>query len=230
MNNSILFVPMHLDALVLGMPQNVVQPKADFTKLPYYDGQQDRNSDRSYISEVLLSQPFADQSLLLEAGVHLHWALPDGLTGTMSMPIIYQDVFMSVFGTAQGKRIWQHLHTIGWLQPFTGHGFWAKIQPKERRDPTNLAPDYVQQYVTINSLLNHPSFVPAPNRWLVTRSGAGPTVEWIVESDYLYPYGQGGGQGGDEGEGSGSISYPVHTDVPNQPPFRYLGRKVPRHI
>lgn len=64
------------------------------------------------------------------------------------------------------------------------------------------------------------AFPPVPNRWLVTRS-QGATIEnqWVVESDYLYP----------EGEGSqvGSLAYPIEVQNDKHQPFRYLGRKVP---
>ena len=57
-----------------------------------------------------------------------------------------------------------------------------------------------------------------PNRWLVTRMEAGRSRQWVVESDYLYPPGQGGPQSG--------ISYPYAGKLHPQP-YRYLGRKLP---
>jgi hypothetical protein len=68
------------------------------------------------------------------------------------------------------------------------------------------------------------SFPEVPNRWLVTRSrqnGAAKIIEkqWVVESDYLYPFG--------EGEQSGAISYPVTPAPAAGCPFRFLGRSVP---
>ena len=77
-----LFVPIHLDALFLESAQTVLEAMADFSKLPYYDGEkgQNANADVPYISEEIVSHPFRDQSLRLSRGVHLHWALPDALT------------------------------------------------------------------------------------------------------------------------------------------------------
>ena len=118
---------MHLDALCLKDSHTVAQAKADFSKLPYFDGKTDQNSDHAYISEEIISQPFADQRLILNPGIHLHWALPDGLTGTMSMPLVYKESFVGVFGPSEGLKIWQHLHEINWLNPFAGKGFWATI-------------------------------------------------------------------------------------------------------
>lgn len=53
---------------------------ADFSLLPYFDGQQDANPDVANLGELILSRPFEDRSLILRAGIHLHWALPDALT------------------------------------------------------------------------------------------------------------------------------------------------------
>ena len=73
-------VPVHLDALWLKTDRALVSAVADFTRLPYFDGKQDCNPDVANISEEIVSQPFQNQNLLLKAGIHLHWALPDALT------------------------------------------------------------------------------------------------------------------------------------------------------
>jgi hypothetical protein len=78
--SSVLFVPIHLDALSLGNDQTFVGPMADFTLLPYFDGGRDVNHDIAHLSEDIVSRPFENQTLYLKAGVHLHWALPDALT------------------------------------------------------------------------------------------------------------------------------------------------------
>ncbi|MDX2030917.1 MAG: hypothetical protein SF339_09630 [Blastocatellia bacterium] len=72
-----------------------------------------------------------------------------------------------------------------------------------------------------------PAFPAVPNRWLVTRSrkdAAGifqPELQWVVESDYLYPEGA--------GEQAGSVSIPYSPDPKKgeRQPFRYLGRTMP---
>ena len=92
--SSVLMVPVHIDALVLRQDRAVVDALADFTRLPYSDGTRDVNSDIGYLSEAILTDPFANQSLRLSAGVHLHWALPDALTragatdGGMAFPLV----------------------------------------------------------------------------------------------------------------------------------------------
>jgi hypothetical protein len=85
-DTSLLMVPIHLDALVLGESRPVVGALADFTRLPYPAGDRDVNSDTGYLSEAILADPLANQGLRLAAGVHLHWALPDTLTRAGSGP------------------------------------------------------------------------------------------------------------------------------------------------
>ena len=75
----ILLTPIHLDALVMPAIRSVVEPMADFSRLPYFDGQCDVNSGVPYLSEAILSQPFEDQNLHLSPGIHLHWILPQAL-------------------------------------------------------------------------------------------------------------------------------------------------------
>jgi hypothetical protein len=78
--SNLLLIPMRLDALVLRSERQMVEARADFTRLPYYDGKRDANPDIAYISEEIVSQPFQDLNLNLKEGIHLHWALPDVLT------------------------------------------------------------------------------------------------------------------------------------------------------
>jgi hypothetical protein len=77
--SSVLFVPLHLDALPLADDRTVVGPRADFTLLPYFNGEHDVNPDVANVSEDIVARPFEDLTLYLKAGVHLHWALPDAL-------------------------------------------------------------------------------------------------------------------------------------------------------
>lgn len=65
------------------------------------------------------------------------------------------------------------------------------------------------------------SYRKVPNRWLVTRRLHG-TIDqqWVVESNYLYPNG--------EGDASGSVVVPVDADPDNgaHRPYRYMGRSM----
>lgn len=149
--STILMVPTHLDALVLTQDRNVVGAFADFSLLPYNNGSRDVNFNTANVSESIVSHPFQDVNLRLRAGLHLHWALPGGLTKTQS------------------------------------NGEFPRV----------------------------------PNRWLITRRIPGHTdIQWVVESDYLYPDGQGGS--------SGSVTVPFAPDRSQNEthPYRYMGRSM----
>ena len=75
-----LLVPIHLDALVLSEPRLSVGPSAHFTRLPHVWKGADVNPDIPNLGKSVVAPPFQDQGFLLKKGVHLHWALPDGLT------------------------------------------------------------------------------------------------------------------------------------------------------
>src|SRR3954464_10442115 len=83
---AVLMVPVHIDALVLKHELSVLEPMADFSRLPYFNGERQVNPDIANISEEILSQPFDDRGLFLRPGVHLHWAMPDALTQGRSVP------------------------------------------------------------------------------------------------------------------------------------------------
>ena len=76
---SYLLVPIHLDALFLSKEQQVMEAMADFSRLPYFDGNQFQNSDTPNVSDSILCDPLGQPNLVLKPGVHLHWALPDAL-------------------------------------------------------------------------------------------------------------------------------------------------------
>lgn len=88
---NLLCIPIVLDVLYLPTPRAVVEAHADFSRLPYIakDGAGkpicDINPDTPYLSEEILSEPLQDESLYLQAGVHLHWALPDALTRALQV-------------------------------------------------------------------------------------------------------------------------------------------------
>ena len=64
------------------------------------------------------------------------------------------------------------------------------------------------------------AFPAVPNMWLITRYDGEDTVgtSYLVESDYVYPPG--------EGATSGAVCYPIGYENagPGEPPFRYMGR------
>lgn len=74
-----ILTPIHSDVLHLVHEQTVVSAQADFTRLPYFDGERDINPDAPYLAETIVNKPFENDNLTLKAGVHLHWVLPKAL-------------------------------------------------------------------------------------------------------------------------------------------------------
>ncbi len=61
------------------------------------------------------------------------------------------------------------------------------------------------------------TYPPVPNRWLVTRQNRfGVQKQWVVESDYLHPAGQ----------GEGAVAYPLKSREAASSTYRYLGRNL----
>ncbi len=217
--SNILMVPVHLNALYLPQEQQVVEAMADFSRQPYFNGQRDVNPDVANISEEIVSQPFQNQNLPLNADIHLHWALPDALTKTVGIRVVRKQVFEKTF-QSQGEGIWEELITKGWIKKIDDTQ--ASVISKDRNKET-LENRWEAHRKDIEAILNQPlgtTFPPVPNRWLVIRSGNGKDLEkWVVESDYLYPEGQ-------ENPGSVNIIYRADPDKKKYQPFRYLGRKI----
>lgn len=89
-------IPVHLDALYVKQSQPSSEPTADFRRLPYYDTEEGRdvNSDIPWLGSSAAAAPFENSNMTLQKGVHLHWALPDGLchgavvNGKLEMPVV----------------------------------------------------------------------------------------------------------------------------------------------
>lgn len=80
MGESVIAVPVHLDALYVREPSAVAPQMADFTRLPYFDGERDINGRTPWLGESAAFEPFGSTSLVLKKGIHLHWRFPKGLT------------------------------------------------------------------------------------------------------------------------------------------------------
>ena len=80
MKQHLLLIPIHVDALYLDADNLLIEPTADFSRLPFFNGKRDVNSDIAYVSENFISQPLQNQNQRFRAGLHLHWSLPDALT------------------------------------------------------------------------------------------------------------------------------------------------------
>jgi hypothetical protein len=79
MADTVLLVPMHLDALYVREARRVLQPTADFTRLSYSDGERDINETVPWLSEDVVADAFQDEHIVLEKGIHLHWLMPKAL-------------------------------------------------------------------------------------------------------------------------------------------------------
>lgn len=79
MPDRYLTVPLKLNALCLSQSKWLAGAMADFSRLPYFDGTHDVNTDVTNISESIVSSPFQSSSFLAPAGFHLHWQLPKAL-------------------------------------------------------------------------------------------------------------------------------------------------------
>lgn len=87
--NKLFVAPIFVDGLHLDQGKAAHEPVADFTRLPYLQKFRDGlhaghsyeiNGENPYISSSVNAEPFSDTNFWLRPGVHLHWALPDGLT------------------------------------------------------------------------------------------------------------------------------------------------------
>lgn len=148
--SSFLLVPVHLDALYLPRSRAVVEASADFRRLPYCDRQENRdvNSDTPWLGDAITAPPFENSNLTLQAGMHLHWALPDGLChgevdksakskGQLQMPKVPDRWLIRRRETKEiGEQSW--VIESNYLWPDNGHGapavniFWP--QPPSTAD------------------------------------------------------------------------------------------------
>lgn len=220
-----ILVPIHLDALQLDQAQSVAGPLIDFTKLPWSGSK--LYKDKPYLSETIASNP-SDESHQLQKGLHFHWALPDALTKSMSLPIVNQQAFLNIFGTQTGMDIWNQLVSLKWLLPLSqGNTTAMAAEPAVRIVDASTQENIKQNYQAIQDLLKQSNFPAAPNRWLITRNENGQIKSsTIVESDYLWPTSK---QQDEAGQPLADFytAFPLITNDPTSQPYRYLGRAVP---
>jgi len=66
MVNSILMIPVHLDALYLKRERLVIEAMADLSIIPYFNRKRDVNPNIAHISEEIVSQPFQNQTFKIK--------------------------------------------------------------------------------------------------------------------------------------------------------------------
>lgn len=79
MRDRYLMVPIEVNALCLSKSELLAGAMADFSRLPYFDGQRDVNTHVTNISESIVTAPFQSCNFLAPTGTHLHWRLPKAL-------------------------------------------------------------------------------------------------------------------------------------------------------
>jgi hypothetical protein len=79
MADRYLMVPIEVNALCLSNSDLLAGAMADFSRLPYFDGEQDVNTHVTNISESIVTTPFQSCNFSVPAGTHLHWKLPKAL-------------------------------------------------------------------------------------------------------------------------------------------------------
>lgn len=230
-----VMVPVHADVLVLRHDTPVLEPMADFSRLPYATPAGDANADVAYVSEEILSCPFEDKGHMLRAGVHLHWSLPDALRRGVSHGVLFGKELYDF----HAKELDAGIVPEDVRELFVGHGLplspaaaariarpsqrWHIDDPQNQRSYTVRAGTHweldatgVRRTPRLNIHAGKLQFPPVPNRWLVSRTiDNGQPTQWVVESDYLHA---------PEGPPTDAISYP-HSDAQRPEPFRRLGRE-----
>ena len=231
-----VMVPVHADVLVLRHDTPVLEPMADFSRLPYATPAGDANADVAYVSEEILSCPFEDSGHMLRAGVHLHWSLPDALRRGVSHGVLFGKELYDF----HAKELDAGIVPEDVRELFASHGLplsagasavriarrsqrWHINDPQNERSYTARAGTHweldatgVRRTPRLNIHAGKLQFPPVPNRWLVSRTiDNGQPTQWVVESDYLHA---------PQGPPTDAISYP-HSDDERSEPFRRLGRQ-----
>jgi hypothetical protein len=103
---SELLVPVRADAMWLPRSRRVVGPPADVERLPWFDGRRDRNGSVPHIASAINAPPFGEHSGWLDAGVHLHWSLPDALTRGSNRPDAVRTVHVDGLWFAPAPNRW----------------------------------------------------------------------------------------------------------------------------
>jgi hypothetical protein len=82
-----LIIPFEVKGIYLSDSQIITEPSADFSKVSYFDKKKESviNPSMPYISENLVSQPFENQEMTLEKGLHLHFILPSMLRADVEL-------------------------------------------------------------------------------------------------------------------------------------------------
>ena len=200
-----LTVPIHVDALALGRRRQVLPPDADFGLLPRTGPETDLNPGRAWLSEEIAPEPFGEDRVTLEAGVHLHWALPDvyhkGRShGAFAQFRIPHEILPVLDGGALPDMLAGRVPELAGrlaVEVVTPRREWRLVDAATGRSVTaRLSGGRSPADLRISLHDDRVVFPPAPNRWLVRRKLGSRQDAWVVESDYLHEPDAGARPGG----------------------------------
>ena len=226
-------IPIHLDVLFCASHQPTAEPRINFDRLPYFDGQLDRNTAVPYLGEEIQSIPFRNDQVGLKKGLHLHWHLPEALTRSQAQPMLYFREMKKALPEEEAAKVWDWLTKKEWIYPLIdGKLAGILIDPPQFRAALPEAAKELRSLEKIRELFlpRNTQFPPVPNRWIIVKRREGaPAPEKVVvlESDFLHPF--------HEGNPHDSTPFPVGYEkprpgapdqAPTNPPFRYLGGKT----
>lgn len=195
-------IPIHLDALVLDESSPCAEPRVNFSRLPFFDGAEDVKSNIPFLGEELQSIPFRDAPNGLQAGAHLHWALPDALTRSIPTPMLTRSdvrkLITEQFGPEGPKSILESICTF-----LLDNNLVAKIDEEYFSilvDGETLRKTIVAQKPRINDLLpaipgliklfspRSTHFPPVPDHWTIKRTKRGQEKTWTLESTFVHTW------------------------------------------
>lgn len=232
-----LLVPTRLDALCLRQGARALGPFTDYSRMPHVAADHDANADRPFLGRSLATEPFEDDGHRLGPGVHLHWALPEGLRRGVAHGLLLdltEDANLVAFletGRLPGPV----------AEALIERGIAAETGTALRFDPAagcwHMADDRAERLVTLRRAMRFAAnasggtvarepclkvyvsdavFPQVPNRWLIERRAGNTAARWIVESDFVHP----------PGEGMSAVAFPEHT-AEGRPGVVRVGRVMP---
>jgi hypothetical protein len=236
MENNTLLAPIHIDALYLETAASCAEPRLDFSRLPYFNGQYDVNPYMAYLGDEIQSVPFRDSEFVLKKGVHLHWALPDALTRSFRYPLLDRGAMQRAIPDTGAEfsvdDLWGEFIKKGWVKGLDNNKFFASIVAGSEQIDLEISKmlasenerNLGQAILKVRYLLEPggTQMPPVPNRWIITRTSINasiPLKRWIVESDCLAPADT------ENSDLTNAVPYPRQRQKPTDASFGWLGRK-----
>lgn len=227
-----LLVPIQVDALYLTKDTHCAEARLNFSRLPYFNGQEDVNPNVAYLGEEIQAVPFKNGTFKLKKGVHLHWALPDALTRSLRHPLLNVKAARRLLSESEYDHVFSWGISKKWLREIDGSEYFASIivDPKHidgtigglLANPAAGAKVIGEHLRKIRHLLDPggTQMPPTPNRWIITRNHGDDDAKnkrWLVESDFLAAAADGSADKG--------VAFPIWRESNTDAPFGWLGRQ-----